>query len=84
MDQTDSHLNLPAPAAARDSVTNSRVPTLTEIELYSISPERLEPRRRDEVAKYVSANFLQGQGNTWRMQASAVIQKKAARFVRSS
>ena len=55
-----------------------RPPTLTEIELYSFSPSRLEPSRRKEVAEYVANNFLRGDGEERRKQADTVLYQKIA------
>ena len=84
--QTGSKVKSPLPMPLRKVTANqskSRVPTLTEMELYSISPERLNSSRRAEVANYMSEHFLSGEGLSKRAEADSAIRKKIGDFLKS-
>jgi hypothetical protein len=79
----DSDVKTPTPTPRTQKQSRKRVPTLTEMELYSFSPERLEAGRRREVAEYMDEVFVQGGGNKRREEADRVIHEKITAFLAS-
>jgi hypothetical protein len=64
-----------------EPMSKPAIPTLTELELFEISPERLDPKRRQEVADYHREHFLQGEGDEMRKKADEIIRAKIERYL---